>query len=319
MRPLDVSYAEKPPDGDNLLAAVRFTTSAPAAEHNPADIVVPLQGNHVPAEVWQSPIPVQAGHAHGIAYRENAGALAGYLSLNESEYRDLEELGLDAYQRILRLAGERGFPSLLRVAHYLPHITEDQQGMERYQRFCVGRQQALEAIGHTKQALPAACGIGPHEGPICLYFLAAREPGQQIENPRQVSAFDYPARYSPKSPAFSRALLKNWGETSHLYISGTASITGHESRHVGDLQAQTREALTNVQALIDTANEYDQGQFSLTENALWRVYVRREADMPIVCQDLQSTLGKNTPFMLLHADLCRRELLVEIEGMCTSE
>src|SRR5699024_12071643 len=105
----------------------------------------------------------------------------------------------------------------------------------------------------------------------------------------------------------------------HLYISGTASITGHESRHPGDLKAQTREMLTNVQALITSANEQGEGRFSLTERALWRVYVRQEEDMPAVQSDLKEALGDKAPFMMLCADLCRQELLVEIEGVCVGK
>jgi len=38
-----------------------------------------------------------------------------------------------------------------------------------------------------------------------------------------------------------------------LYISGTASITGHESRHPDDPAAQLEETLVNIKALIDSA------------------------------------------------------------------
>src|SRR5699024_4281761 len=108
MRPFDVSYSEKPADDAHLLAAVRFSTTAPAQAHDPANILVRLQGDNVPDEIWQSPTPVQSGQTQGIAWRQNAEALVGYLPLNETGYRNLEELGRDAYQRILQLASKRG-------------------------------------------------------------------------------------------------------------------------------------------------------------------------------------------------------------------
>ncbi len=39
-----------------------------------------------------------------------------------------------------------------------------------------------------------------------------------------------------------------------LFISGTASIVGHRSLHIGDTAAQTRETLTNIEALLGEAN-----------------------------------------------------------------
>ena len=55
--------------------------------------------------------------------------------------------------------------------------------------------------------VPAACALGSRNGsPLVIYFLASRQPVTPVENPRQISAYDYPAQYGPK-PAFSRASI----------------------------------------------------------------------------------------------------------------
>ena len=102
----------------------------------------------------------------------------------------------------------------------------------------------------------AATAIGTRDDSILVYFLAAREDGIQIENPRQVSAFDYPSQYAPKSPAFSRAMVKQWGDQQHLDISGTASILGHETRHRDKLIEQLDECLNNVDILVTEADKH---------------------------------------------------------------
>jgi hypothetical protein len=58
-----------------------------------------------------------------------------------------------------------------------------------------------------------------------------------------VSAYDYPRQYGPAAPSFSRAALT---PDPLLLISGTASIVGHASVHLGDVTAQLEETLANL-------------------------------------------------------------------------
>lgn len=137
----------------------------------------------------------------------------------------------------------------------------------------------------------------------------------QIENPRQVSAFHYPPQYGRRSPSFSRAVLKNWGEGhEHLYISGTASIVGHASQH-GDLLPQLAETLANLEALLAEADRRAMTPLDLT---LLKIYVRPNLDPAPLRDRIVRTFGANVPLLFLRADICRQELLLEIEGLATS-
>src|SRR3546814_7354125 len=77
---------------------------------------------------------------------------------------------------------------------------------------------------------------------VQVYWLAARTPGTPVENPRQVSAYRYPRQYGPQQPSFARAMLPPPGSAMPLLLSGTASVVGHATAHVGELLAQDRKS-----------------------------------------------------------------------------
>ncbi len=99
--------------------------------------------------------------------------------------------------------------------------------------------------------MPAASALGFESGPLTICFFAAREAMPlAIENPRQVSAYKYPEDYGPRSPTFSRASAIELHGQTVLFISGTASIVGHQTMHAGDVVAQTQETIVNIKATV---------------------------------------------------------------------
>lgn len=142
-----------------------------------------------------------------------------------------------------------------------------------------------------------------------------------LENPRQAPAYDYATRYSSASPKFSRALALSCGNYAMIFISGTASITGEETRHPHDAVAQTRETLDNIAALISEDNLSCHGLpglgTSLEGLGLVRVYMKRKEDYDAVRAVCETRLGK-LPAIYTVADVCRPDLLVEIEGIAFS-
>jgi enamine deaminase RidA (YjgF/YER057c/UK114 family) len=139
-----------------------------------------------------------------------------------------------------------------------------------------------------------------------------------IENPRQVSAYAYPTRYGPKAPNFSRAAL--WPATAtapaQLFISGTASIVGHETQHVGDVVAQAHELLRNVSVLVERAAAEAKAPMTLADLTA-NAYVRHIEDLERVRAVLVAHGFDMERVLFLQADICRAELLVEIEAMGT--
>jgi chorismate lyase/3-hydroxybenzoate synthase len=227
---------------------------------------------------------------------------------------DIQTATYGAYKALLKVSRDMGKPHLLRLWNFMPHITTLENGDERYRLFNTGRCKALleEAYLATYDA-PAACALGTHRGAFKIAFLAAIRAGTPIENPRQISAYDYPKDYGADSPVFSRA---TWyaqdGGQDILFLSGTASIVGHQSRHPGDVSLQTHETLKNVQAVLQQANLLAGRACWEMKNLRGQVFVRNRADQPII----ESILKKHEliNFTYLHADICRADLLVEIEA-----
>jgi chorismate lyase/3-hydroxybenzoate synthase len=250
-----------------------------------------------------------------VSYSNNDQVLLGHLSADERDYRNLEEATREIYKDFLPFAHEMGFPHYLRIWNYIADINGDENSVERYKHFCVGRYAGLESFDIPEHMLPAASGVGSSSNGILIYFLAARDPGIQVENPRQVSAFHYPAQYGPKSPAFSRAMVKDWGTCKHLYISGTASIVGHESIHRDNVLAQLKECLRNIGGLVRSA-QTGHGLPIQTPADLSqiKVYIRNRQDYAAIQRQIRAQLGAAVPVIFLRGDLCRKDLLVEVEG-----
>lgn len=273
------------------------------------------------ADVWHVSGGQVASSTTGIArWRSDGHWLLGAIDLDESvEKQDLAELSHRAYRDLFKTLDQAGTPHLLRIWNYLPQINADGGGLERYRQFNLGRQEAFFEAGRAAfEGAPAACALGIHQGALSIRFLAGQTAPMPVENPRQVSAYRYPETYGPRSPTFSRAALAEIGNGEvALFISGTASIVGHETVHHGDVLEQTRETLRNLEAVIAAANGQATARFALAMLDCV-VYVRHPADTDKVRGVLESALGADAPMIrhavYLEADICRSDLLVEIEA-----
>ncbi|TFG59857.1 MAG: hypothetical protein E4H32_09500, partial [Nitrospirales bacterium] len=159
-------------------------------------------------EVWESSAPVLCDQVPGIRLAFTDEFVFGCFEAIEHTGNAFEDLSRVAYERIFEYCTRSGFSHLLRIWNYFPDIHAEQYGLERYQRFCIGRHQAF-STSHKEFAsiLPAASAVGTQGGPFQVLFLAGKQPGRPLENPRQISAYKYPPIYGPKSPSFSRATL----------------------------------------------------------------------------------------------------------------
>lgn len=303
-----------------VLAAVDFSLQPldATASGDPRRLRVPLEPmGPAPVEIWRGDTPATHGREGDIAWSENGELQFGALVLQESALLDLETASAEAYARLNRFIVARGYPHVLRIWNYLDGLTEGEDDAERYRRFCVGRVRGLQQVDEAR--LPAATCIGSFGGPrqLLVYWLAARSPGVALENPRQVSAYRYPRQYGPQSPSFARAMLPPPGSQAPLLLSGTASIVGHATAHQGDVDAQLEEILVNIEALRGAAADREAGMPAAIDDAgtLLKVYVRDRQALPRVAAALDARFGTRVPRVLLHAEVCRRELAVEIEGV----
>jgi chorismate lyase/3-hydroxybenzoate synthase len=226
-----------------------------------------------------------------------------------------------AYREIFEVLATTEHRYPIRIWNYLPDINREADGDERYRHFNSARQSAFLNSGRTTVgSVPAASALGsPAGSPISIYFLAAKHPPVMIENPRQTSAYYYPPKFGIHSPVFSRACVLSESAGTTLFVSGTASIVGHETIHQGDVVAQTRETLANIRALLEEANRVVGGARYALDGLKLKVYVRQPTDLRAIEAVLTAALPASTSIVYLQADVCREDLLVEIEATGESE
>jgi chorismate lyase/3-hydroxybenzoate synthase len=292
----------------NALAAVRFGRAPQAPTHGAVaplcvDVSLDPLNRRGEIELWRASGAVQTGAKGRIRFSCDDHFLFGAMECDEREFRGVAATAEAAYAEILRFQRHCGYPYLVRMWNYLDAITRGEGDLERYRQFCVGRGRVLGQ--YARESFPAASAIGrlvpTHQLQIC--WIAARLPGAAIENPRQVSAYRYPRSYGPVSPSFSRATLISRGP---LLISGTASIVGHASEHREDARAQVEEILRNLAALSALA--------PVGKRSVLKIYVRNPAHSAEIEETVQRALP-DSAILMLGAEICRRELLVEIEAV----
>jgi enamine deaminase RidA (YjgF/YER057c/UK114 family) len=230
------------------------------------------------------------------------------------------------------LASQRfTFDQVIRTWLYLGDIVGSEGDTLRYKELNRARADFYEGIPFLQQQVvvsspgrvyPASTGIGTSNRDItmgCIALSTARTDLTLVplENPLQTSAFDYEAAHSPQSPKFSRAMALVGRRTAAVLISGTASITASDTRFVGDIEGQTQQTLDNIEALIARQNFERYGLSgvgaTLDDLVLARVYIKRQEDYAQARAICEQRLGE-LPTIYAVADVCRPELLVEIEG-----
>jgi enamine deaminase RidA (YjgF/YER057c/UK114 family) len=309
------SYVNQPPCGGELLAVEAWglrPAGKPLDIQRISDQLVVVRGDGM---TW-----VYADHA-----------------VPRTSATGVYEKTICTYQHLRRLLPKAGarLGHVLRTWLYLGGIVEGDGPAQRYKELNRARAAVYDGVPFLNDylpetfagpAFPASTGIGTNGRSITVSALALVSDKDDVlavplENPRQTAAFNYSKTYSPVTPQFSRGLALCCGSDATLFISGTASITDSESRHAGDAAAQTHETLDNIAALISKNNLRHHGLpgrgATLDDLGLVRVYIKRREDYAFVRAACRERLG-DTPATYVVADVCRPELLVEIEGIAFS-
>jgi chorismate lyase/3-hydroxybenzoate synthase len=292
------------------LCAITFGARRPAAAVASLGVEVNLPalvGSGL-TELWHADGRIESGRADLVQFACGSHYLAGKVEIDERSVGGLAEAARTAYAAISRFTLRSGHQHLLRMYNYFSDINLGDGDVERYKLFCSGRAAGFRELAGP--AWPAATAIGrqDHCSVLQVYWLAGDEPGRPLENPRQVSAFNYPRQYGPSPPTFSRAMQVAGG----VLISGTGSVLGHASHHPDDLPAQLDEILRNHASLrhaggISAAAVRGPG-------TLLKIYLRHAAAAGFVAGYLRERLPAHAQFVVLGADICRHELLVEIDA-----
>ncbi len=305
---------------ERALAVISFAGRDSVDPNTPGVIASGLQalvppGTAAPLEVWEAGPGLQRGdidHGHWASSDE---LMFVSQRVDERRYASQSSAIQFIYNRLIQFTVARGYPHLVRVWNYMADINSGDGDQERYRQFCLGRMRAFADNHYQPEQFPAACALGHHGGDTIIYLLAAKQPVRHFENPLQLSAYRYPQQYGPASPSFARATLARWTYGQQLFISGTASIVGHQSLHDDELLQQVQASCHNIRMVMQHVGE-QLGKPGMLRLAIAKVYLRHTHQLQLARSEFERHFGTELPTVYLQADVCRRELLVEIEGHC---
>ena len=223
---------------------------------------------------------------------------------------------------INKILRDNGFTpcNIYRQWNYIQGITVLNDGSQNYQEFNDARSIFYSSCSWDN-GYPAATGIGTSRGGVMIEFSAIMDENvanKPIDNPLQIAAHNYSQQVldgkvieelkERTTPKFERARIL--GNT--IFISGTAAIKGEHSNHSTNAVEQTAETMEIMDNLVTKENIPAENNGS--HYRFLRVYVKNEYDIPAVREYMETHYPTAVKHYLV-ADICRPELLVEIEGL----
>ncbi len=282
-----------------------------------------VEAFHFDETLWSEQLLHHENGAAVLFTRDGARVLVGHVqSYSSTICRDNAETAFEAFGLLLEKAGTP-LRSVVRQWNYIENITGSDEGRQRYQEFNNVRSvfygRHFDGTGY-----PAATGIGMNLGGVVIEFVAVDFPGADsfsIDNPQQVSAHDYSEKVLAgvnlsvrSTPKFERARYLEIFGKKQIFISGTASIRGEKTVGEGDAVEQTCVTVRNMQQLY-SKKVLSQIPGDLLQPAYGhaRIYVKKREDFTAIKKTFKKYYG-NLPAVYILADICREDLLVEIEG-----
>lgn len=245
----------------------------------------------------------------------NVQSLKSSTCLNQSEevFFTLKEiLGLNDFR----------IGSIIRQWNYIENILGVKEGKQNYQEFNDVRSQYY-GTSFNYCGYPAATGIGMNRGGVIIEFIALDSKNTvsiPIENPNQIAAHNYSKQVligdeitCKTTPKFERARYFELLGRKAVFISGTASIVGENTVGINNPAEQTKVTIQNIQQLYSKGALRNISGMLEPKYGHARVYVKNRKDYKIIRRMFRLYYG-DLPVVYILADICREDLLVEIEG-----
>ncbi len=200
---------------------------------------------------------------------------------------------------------------------------------ENYQMFNIARAEHYK-VSEWEKGYPSATGIGANVKGCSIEFVAVNDTPDKIiiplHNPRQIDAHGYTKKQFDNlqksdekkerdTPKFERGKIVITDNFMDIYVSGTAAIIGEDSVMKG-ISEQTQTTIDNILKLCSKENLKEHGikiENDLPPFTSVRTYIKNKKDTSIVGKICRERFG-DIPILYVIADVCREELLVEIEA-----
>lgn len=268
----------------------------------------PADGTEFCMEIWTSEQKIRYKEHNGARYSviDNKEIVTEAIFPKSNQLESACEEVLQKAEEILQME-EMDFSNVVRQWNYIEDIVGVKNKQQNYQVFNEARTKFYNKINFT-HGYPSATGIGMEYDLVNIELIASPEKNKlvPIENERQTPAYNYSGEVlygGRKTPKFSRGKLNE----KELYISGTASILNQEVQHIGSIRKQTKESINNMNTVIKNAEK------EITGKPYFRAYVKDTKNSDIVKEVISKELQTNN-FIVVKGEICRDELLVEIEG-----
>ena len=162
--------------------------------------------------------------------------------------------------------------------------------------------------------LPAASAVGRMGNALTVAFVAFAAAPRHFESPVQVPAYRYPSEHGPRAPSFARATLVAADGLQWGFVSGTAAIRGHASQHPRDTRRQLEVTLENLRHILAQCGLGGESRPSGRARRHIRVYVKHPEELELIVEAVRGLpVLRGDAVTYLQAEMCRRELSVEIE------
>lgn len=300
---------------------------------------------HPPERPWKVGVEVMFISEESVEVTTDFCQSVPYVVLRSGQYKEVWSAGLgnDLYPNDTRKAAIAAFESVagilsrenmtfnnvVRQWNYIGNILEINKGFQNYQLFNEVRSDYYKKY-RTIHGYPAATGIGMKYGGVFIDFCAVISDDKlrikAVENPNQVNAYEYSqqllkgltgkGKAVKNPPQFERALLMVNNKNKNLFISGTASIIGQETIGKGDVREQTLVTIENIHKLTDSeriAQLLGNQDIAPGKYELLRVYIKNQEDFPEVMKICTDHFPE-VPAIFIESDICREDLLTEIEA-----
>ena len=227
-------------------------------------------------EIWKVNEKVNIEKFNDIQISQSDNYMFGFSVIKKiGSYEEIKINIAKQYNDFFEVSKQKKM-KVLKIWHYLPKLLDDYDNKKtNYSLLCEARESVYKSI----------------------------------ENSREVSSYNYPMNIFLEKPMFSRAVsfIPNNSMTNRILVSGTASIKGYESMHSKNILRQLDETLENYNTFFDDKKNLSN---------IARVYMSSTSDnnIQLVSNVLNKKFGENN-YALLKGDICRPELLIEIEGM----
>jgi enamine deaminase RidA (YjgF/YER057c/UK114 family) len=247
----------------------------------------------------------------------------GFSRAVEDDYRSNTVKVFDGLEDLLSGTGFF-MRDIVRQWNYMEHILRYEGPYQHYQLFNEAR--AGYYGDHFRQGgFPAGTGIGTCGGGVIIEYIAVSDPDADtlpIDNPEQVPAYMYQQELLKgeavdrvkSTPRFERGRYLSAAGMEMVFVSGTAAIRGQHVVYPDNSELQTLYTMDNIEQLITQKNLKKNG--IMAGNFVFdyiRIYLKDRDDYPGVQKHCHEKYG-DVPCVWLEADVCRDELMVEIEG-----